>query len=145
VSKESHNSMAKIQIIHMIFKNKLIIYILPPILSPHTQLEYPSFGELEKYQCGKCTAVVDMSGFCIIFVSLIIFSLHNNRTTVDMPCPVMDGAYCFLYCSLMEIPTTIITFVCIIHIRFYKGAIVILFHHGRMEFIHKNLFLLSGQ
>ena len=48
VSKESHNSMAKITIIHMIFKNKLIIYITPPILSP-TQFEYPSFGELEIY------------------------------------------------------------------------------------------------
>ena len=33
---------------HMIFKNKLIIYITPPILSP-TQFEYPSFGELEIY------------------------------------------------------------------------------------------------
>lgn len=37
---------------HMIFKNKLIIYITPPILSP-TQLEHPSFGELEIYQWGK--------------------------------------------------------------------------------------------
>ena len=41
VSKESHNSMAKITIMHMIFKNKLIIYITPPILFP-TQFEYPS-------------------------------------------------------------------------------------------------------
>lgn len=24
-----------------------------------------------------------------------ILSLHNNRTTVDMPCPLMDGAYLF--------------------------------------------------
>ena len=59
--------MAKIQIIHMIFKNKLIIYILPPILSPHTQLEYPSFGELEKYQCGKCTAAVYYEFRILIF------------------------------------------------------------------------------
>ncbi len=36
---------------HMIFKNKLIIYITPPILSP-TQFEYPSFGELEMFQWG---------------------------------------------------------------------------------------------
>lgn len=35
VSKESHNSMAKITIMYMIFKNKLIIYITPPVLFPH--------------------------------------------------------------------------------------------------------------
>lgn len=52
---------------HMIFKNKLIIYITPPILSP-TQFEYPSFGELEMFQWGGYTAAVDMSGFHIIFV-----------------------------------------------------------------------------
>ena len=38
---------------HMIFKNKLIIYITPPVLSPHIQLEYPLLGELEIYQWGK--------------------------------------------------------------------------------------------
>lgn len=37
----------------MTFKGKPIKYIsLPPVLSP-TQLEHPSFGELEIYQWGK--------------------------------------------------------------------------------------------
>lgn len=27
-----------------------------------------------------------------------------------MPCPVMDGAYCFLYRAMMEIQTIIINF-----------------------------------
>ena len=40
---------------------------MPPILSPHTQLEYPSFGELEKYQCGKCTAAVYYEFRILIF------------------------------------------------------------------------------
>ena len=93
VSKESHNSMAKITIMHMIFKNKLIIYITPPILSP-TQFEYPSFGELEIYQWGKCTAAADMSGFRIIFVPSKC-SLFIQQTTVDMLCLMMDGAYRF--------------------------------------------------
>lgn len=52
VSKESHNSMAKITIMHMIFKNKLIIYITSAGFIP-PQLEYPSFGELEIYLVGK--------------------------------------------------------------------------------------------
>ena len=38
----------------MVLKNKLIKkYILPPVLSLHIQLEYPSFGEQETYQWGK--------------------------------------------------------------------------------------------
>ena len=52
VSKESHNPMAKITIMHMIFKNKLIIYITSAGFIP-PQLEYPSFGELEIYLVGK--------------------------------------------------------------------------------------------
>ena len=37
---------------HMIFKNKLIIYITSAGFIP-PQLEYPSFGELEIYLVGK--------------------------------------------------------------------------------------------
>lgn len=40
----------------MIFKNKLIIYIAAGFIP--TQLEYPSFGELERYQWRKCTTAI---------------------------------------------------------------------------------------
>lgn len=52
---------------HMIFKNKLIIYITPPVLFPHNL----NIHHLENWRYisgGKCTAAVDMSGFRIIFV-----------------------------------------------------------------------------
>lgn len=53
---------------HMIFKNKLIIYITSAGFIP-PQLEYPSFGELEIYLVGKMYGGRwDMSGFRIIFV-----------------------------------------------------------------------------
>lgn len=55
------------------------------------------------------------------------------------------GHIVFLYRSIMEVPTTIITFVRIILFVFIKEWIVILFHHERMEIIHTNLFLSSGQ
>lgn len=45
----------------------------------------------------------------------------------------------------MEVPTTIIAFVCIILFVFIKEWMVILFHRERMEIIHTNLFFLSGQ
>lgn len=105
----------------MIFKNKLIIYITLPILSP-TQFEYPSFGELEIYQWGKLYGGGGYVRISYYLCAIKILFLHNNRTTADMLCLVMDGAYCFLYRSIMEIPTIIITFVCMIHIRFYKGG-----------------------
>lgn len=50
---------------------------------------------------GKLTAAVNISWFRIIFVPSKL-SLHNNsnRTTVDMLCPVMDGAYFIEWCVL---------------------------------------------
>lgn len=52
------------------------------------------------------------------------------------------GHIVFLYRGIMEVPTTIITFVCIILFVFIKEWIVILFHHERMEIIHTNLYSL---
>ncbi len=51
------------------------IYILPPILSL-TQFEYPSFGELERYQWGKCTAAVCLD--IIIGKDIFVVSITNS-------------------------------------------------------------------
>ena len=44
---------------HMIFKNKLIIYITSAGFIP-PKLEYPSFGELEIYLVGKMYVTLDV-------------------------------------------------------------------------------------
>lgn len=107
--------MAKIQIIHMTLKDKPIkIYILPPFpLPPHTQLEY-------LHSVFYYVAKGGISGENVrrrwIYPDLVLSLCHRNalslynRTTVDMPCPVMDGVYCFLYRAMMEIQTIIINF-----------------------------------
>lgn len=51
--KVFHESPTKILIIFRVIKDRPARNIpLPPVLSP-TQLEHPSFGELEIYQWGK--------------------------------------------------------------------------------------------
>lgn len=89
-----------IQIIHMVLKNKLIKNIsLPPLYLPHmspTDFYHPDIEDSPwKYQCGKCTAAMDMSwGYGRKnYIAAFIITYFLNRTTVDMPCPVMDGAY----------------------------------------------------
>lgn len=120
VSKESHNSMAKITIMHMIFKNKLIIYITLPILSP-TQFEYPSFGELEIYQWGKLYGGGGYVWISYYLCAIEMLFLHNNRTTADMPCPLMDGAYRFFVPQHNGNSDNNHYFCLYNPIRFYKG------------------------
>lgn len=61
----------------MTFKDKLIKNISCRRFYSPTQLEYPSFGELETYQWGECTAAVDISGFLCYFCVAKMLSLHT--------------------------------------------------------------------
>lgn len=95
--------MAKIQIIHMVLKNKLIrIYILPPF-PPHTHTTWISIiGRTGDISVGEN---VRRRWICLDFVLSLChrnaLSLYN-RTTVDMLCPVMDGAYFIEWCVLWD-------------------------------------------
>ena len=60
--------MAKITIMYMIFKNKLIIYITSAGFIPPHNLNIHHLENWRYISGGKCTAAVDMSGFHIIFV-----------------------------------------------------------------------------
>ena len=75
--------MAKITIMHMIFKNKLIIYITPPILSP-TQFEYPSFGELEMFQWGGIYGSGGYVWISYYLCAVEILLLHNIGITYTL-------------------------------------------------------------
>lgn len=54
-------------------------YVLPPVLFPHTQLEYPSFGELYMSQWGKCTAAVCLD----IIIGKDIFIMSTQIHTFE--------------------------------------------------------------
>ena len=77
----------------MIFKNKLIIYIAADFISPHNL----NIHHLENWR--------DISGGNVrwwqIYPDFVLSLCHRNAlslyngTTVNMLCPVMDGAYLF--------------------------------------------------
>ena len=59
------------------------IYILPPILSP-TQFEYPSFGELERYQWGKMYGGGGYVRISYYLCAVEILLLHNIGITYTL-------------------------------------------------------------